>query len=333
MEQPATSTTNIVYGPYMAHQSATDPDPYTARFLMDFDGTNQLVWTETDNSHGSGGTGTNQYFVSADGALTGLDNYTGTISQNASFFVMTDTDASDGGLGIMLGVKQWEDGTIAPPSNLSASDGIYTNKVRVAWSDAAGATGYQIFRHTANNSGVASQIGTTAAQYFDDFGVDPATTYYYWVKAVSAAGASALSAPDTGYLGVVGPQITMNGQVGDNVRIRAGTPVTILLEMMNLPAVYLGENVDWWVAAHVHGGGLWFYFNSDMILTPFDGNPSNCRPAYQGPLMNLPPITLVAGMLLAPGTYNIWFAVDYPMDGILDLGGTLIISQLTVVVE
>ncbi len=30
-----------------------------------------------------------------------------------------------------------------------------------------------------------------------------------------------------------------------------------------------------------------------------------------------------------PGVYNIWFAVDYPMDGIPRLDGPILLSQLT----
>ena len=132
---------------------------------------------------------------------------------------------------------------------------------------------------------------------------------------------------------MIGPLVTVNNMVGDNIRISAADPVTIAVEMMNLPAEYLGFNVDWWVAAYVQDGGLWFYFDSGFNLTPFDGNLANCRPAYQGALYEVPPQTLVENMLLPPGTYNIWFAVDYPMDGILGLDGANLLSRATIVVE
>ena len=104
--------------------------------------------------------------------------------------------------------------------------------------------------------------------------------------------------------------------------------------MMNLPAAYRGVNVDWWVAAYVHQGGLWFYFDTSFNLMPFDGNLANCRPAYQGPLYNiLPAQTLVENMVLPRGTYNVWFAVDYPMDGKIDLNGAILLSVVTIVVE
>ncbi len=221
----------------------------------------------------------------------------------------------------------------APPAGVSASDGVYLDKVRVSWAGAAGAASYEVWRHTTRDVSVAAKIGQTAFGWYDDLTALNETTYYYWIKAVNAAGASGFSAPDSGYPGVVGPLVSVNGLVGDNVRIPAATPVTIAVEMMNLPAGYLGYNVDWWVAAYAHDGNRWYYLNSAMAFIPFDGNPANCRPAYQGPLMNLPPVILAQDMFLAPGTYNLWFAVDYPMDGILRLDGSILLSRVTMAVE
>lgn len=87
------------------------------------------------------------------------------------------------------------------PAGLIASDGDYTNKVALSWSAAVGATGYQIFRHTISNSASADQIGTATSTTYDDTGAVAGTTYYYWVKATNAAGASTFSASDVGYLG------------------------------------------------------------------------------------------------------------------------------------
>jgi hypothetical protein len=68
-------------------------------------------------------------------------------------------------------------------------------------------------------------------------------------------------------------------------------------------------------------------------LVQFDGNLANCRPAYQGPLFNVPPMALVENLLLSRGTYNVWFAVDYPMDGKIHLDGLILLSSVTIVVE
>ncbi len=221
----------------------------------------------------------------------------------------------------------------AAPTGVAASDGAHTDKIRVTWKASAGATSYKVYLYTSNNPNAASLVGTSATTTYNDTTAKTELTYYYWVKAVNESGASGFSALDTGYLGVVGPLVAVNGMVGNNIRIPANKPITITATMMNLPRAYLGVPVDWWVAAYVHQGGLWFYFDTNFNLVQFDGNLANCHPAYQGPLYNVPPLPLVEKMLLPRGTYNVWFAVDYPMDGKIHLDGLILLSSVTIVVE
>jgi len=89
--------------------------------------------------------------------------------------------------------------TPVTPAGLSASDGTYTTKVLITWNAASGATGYQLFRNTYNNSASADQIGTSTLTTYDDTSAVADTTYYYWVKATNSAGASEFSSYDTGY--------------------------------------------------------------------------------------------------------------------------------------
>ena len=87
------------------------------------------------------------------------------------------------------------------------------------------------------------------------------------------------------------------------------------------------------MAAYVHQGGLWFYFDTNFNLVQFDGNLANVRPAYQGPLYNVPRYHLLKRCCYFTGTYNVWFAVDYPMDGKIHLDGLILLSSVTIVVE
>ena len=167
---------------------------------------------------------------------------------------------------------------------------------------------------------------------YNDSSIASGLTYYYWVKAVNSAGTSAFSACDTGYPGVIGPLVSANGMVGDNVVVSSGAPITIAVEMMNVDP-WAGYKVDWWVAAYARESELWLYMNSDMAWVEFDGQLQNIRPAYQGPLGNLSQVEIAKDLVLAPGIYNIWFAVDYPMDGILDINGTILMSRVSLTVE
>ncbi len=92
----------------------------------------------------------------------------------------------------------------AAPANVHASDGTYTDKVRVTWSASSGAIRYEVWRHTLNNSALASKVpgpDPTMTSY-DDTGVTAGTSYYYWVKAVNAIGAGRFSNPNSGYAAV-----------------------------------------------------------------------------------------------------------------------------------
>ena len=88
-------------------------------------------------------------------------------------------------------------------TNLSATDGTYTDKVRITWSPptTGGApTGYRIYRYTSNNSASASEIATSTATSYDDTSAVAGTTYWYWVKAYNGAGSSvSFSNGDSGY--------------------------------------------------------------------------------------------------------------------------------------
>ena len=83
------------------------------------------------------------------------------------------------------------------PTGLAASDGTFTDKVRLTWSAGAGVSGYKIFR--AVSGGAASQIGTSTAATYDDTTVTPGTTYTYTVRATGPDGDSGSSVGDTGF--------------------------------------------------------------------------------------------------------------------------------------
>lgn len=90
------------------------------------------------------------------------------------------------------------DDTIAAPTRVTASDGDYANKIGVNWDTIRGATLYRIFRNTTNNSATATDVGTTAANYFFDTTTQASQAYFYWVRAENGAMLSSLSSPDQG---------------------------------------------------------------------------------------------------------------------------------------
>jgi hypothetical protein len=88
----------------------------------------------------------------------------------------------------------------AIPTNVSASDNTFTDKVQVTWTESAGATGYEVWRNTSNNSATATMISSidVVGSSYDDTTATAGTTYWYWVKAKNSGGTSGFSVVDTG---------------------------------------------------------------------------------------------------------------------------------------
>lgn len=92
-------------------------------------------------------------------------------------------------------------GSIPASVSLSAGDGVSSVHVALSWVDGVGEEGYQVWRHTVNNSGGASVLGATAADStsYNDATAVPGQTYYYWLKATNCAGSSTFGSGDDGF--------------------------------------------------------------------------------------------------------------------------------------
>lgn len=97
-----------------------------------------------------------------------------------------------------------ESAPLAAPASVVATDGGYTDRVRVTWASVALATHYQVYRNTVNVSGSATLVNDwTAGTSFDDLGVATGQTCYYWVKAAATVDGdreSAFSLSNSGYV-------------------------------------------------------------------------------------------------------------------------------------
>jgi hypothetical protein len=94
----------------------------------------------------------------------------------------------------------------AAPTNVAATDGTLSDRVRVTWTASTGALAYDVYRSTTNSSASATVIGANvAATTFDDLTAVAGTTYYYFVKAKNAKGASAFSTSNSGFRAAGGP--------------------------------------------------------------------------------------------------------------------------------
>ena len=145
--------------------------------------------------------------------------------------------------------------SVAAPGNVTASDGAYTDRVKISWANVTGATGYEVWRSTTDDPGTAALLSDTLASLsfraegvifdidsrgingdtrgaqtsYDDTSAVSGTTYYYWVCARSAAARSAFSTPSArGSLAANGtlsvPEtVTASSSYTDRVRVMWST--------------------------------------------------------------------------------------------------------------
>ena len=88
--------------------------------------------------------------------------------------------------------------TPSAPTGVSASDGDYPDKVSIMWNTVRGAALYRIFRSVSSDPSSATEVGTTAANYFFDITAVPNQNYFYRVRAENNGSNSGLSNTDQG---------------------------------------------------------------------------------------------------------------------------------------
>ncbi|TAL39179.1 MAG: hypothetical protein EPN93_02235 [Spirochaetes bacterium] len=90
----------------------------------------------------------------------------------------------------------------AAPSNVSATDGSYTDRVKISWNSVSKAEKYYIYRSTTANDPNPTEIDDSWDTTVDDYSAGIGTTYYYSIKSWSYAdGFSGFSNDDSGFTG------------------------------------------------------------------------------------------------------------------------------------
>ncbi|MBI2441733.1 MAG: VCBS repeat-containing protein [Lentisphaerae bacterium] len=101
------------------------------------------------------------------------------------------------GEGLLSTAQQTGYRGLAAPAGLFATDGTYTNKVRLTWPLVDGATGYRVYRGI--EGGALAEVYFTTAGLYDDLTVTPGARYEYQVAATNGLFGGELSLPETGY--------------------------------------------------------------------------------------------------------------------------------------
>ena len=130
---------------------------------------------------------------------TAYDDSTASVMKNYYYWVKASNAYGTSGFsGSNAGYRS--DGRPPAPTNVSASDGTYMDKVEVTWTVSPGATSYTVYRSTSlYNWATKTALGTTSETSLIDSTATPGRTYYYWVKASNTYGTSNFSGYDSGY--------------------------------------------------------------------------------------------------------------------------------------
>ncbi|MBC7317964.1 hypothetical protein H5T57_01740, partial [Candidatus Bipolaricaulota bacterium] len=101
-----------------------------------------------------------------------------------------------------------------PPQNVQASDGTFSDRIRVTWSESIGASYYEVYRSDVPGADFL-YLAQTGGTSYDDQEIVIGRTYYYKVKACNSIGCSEYSPTDSGFAAVSQPAAPQNVQASD----------------------------------------------------------------------------------------------------------------------
>ena len=150
-------------------------------------------------------------------AFTRYYNDTGAVKGTLYYYwvlTVTAIDTSDFGAA--------DTGYVGLPSvsYVTATDGTYADKVVVSWGAVAGATSYEVWRGSSDDSASATRIArNVVATSYDDVSVVPGAKSWYWVKACDA-GPGLFGASDSGYRKLSAPtEVAATTNQTDGVKV------------------------------------------------------------------------------------------------------------------
>jgi len=110
---------------------------------------------------------------------------------------------------------------VAAPVDVVASDGTFTDRVRVTWRAATDASRYQLYVATSP-TGTKTLVGETTLTWMDHLADAVNTPYSYWVTACAGSVCSDYSVPDEGWRAAIMPPTAVqasDGSYSDKVSV------------------------------------------------------------------------------------------------------------------
>jgi hypothetical protein len=124
-------------------------------------------------------------------------------------------------------IKSGQTQVPATPTVIRATDGAFSDRVRVTFNTVPGATVYRVFRCLSSGQTCGTPVGFPKTGTFDDKKAVPGIVYYYRVRACTSTDCSKFSAANTGFSSVAPARPTgikaTDGTFSDRVRVTFNT--------------------------------------------------------------------------------------------------------------
>ena len=169
----------------------------------------------------------------------------GNATYRVRFWFESDASLTEWGFGVdSVSVYQAD---LAQPANIAASDGTFTDKVRLTWELSSGITptSYRIHRATSQN-GIYSIKSTVTTTQYDDTSAVAGTTYWYKITPLrNGYPDGPQSAPESGFRALPASwhlvTLDSSGMVGQgpSLRVINGHPAVSYCDDTNFGARYI----------------------------------------------------------------------------------------------
>lgn len=87
----------------------------------------------------------------------------------------------------MIKTIVYDSGNVDAPTGVNATDGTYTDKVKISWNSVSGASYYKVYRATSESGTKTAITSWQSNRYYYDYDVTPGTHYFYFVKAATSS--------------------------------------------------------------------------------------------------------------------------------------------------
>ncbi|MBI2437740.1 MAG: PQQ-binding-like beta-propeller repeat protein, partial [Lentisphaerae bacterium] len=150
---------------------------------------------------------------------------------------------------------------LAAPATISASDGVSTAHLYVAWSAADNASSYELWRGTNSNLNAALTLNNAVTtNAYDDTESIQGVIFYYWVKAKNTQFSSEFSSYDSGFRALGQVDLGVSDLVFlPTFMAPSGTPAAVSFRVANYGQFNMTEPNDAWIAGN-------FYVSSNAVF-------------------------------------------------------------------